>query len=385
MATFEDEFNEEDKEELIDECIGYVEENILDYINDNLLDILIELLDDKYDSNLMDFIEGANKEDVENKYKEILNEDGSGYIIDFCYDKGIDYEEIIDNVFDILNENVEIISEEIYDKLLKVADEHIDDPLVNMYFTSYQLKELDDKVGDRITNYTSRDYNERDKCFIDIDGQIFVSEGGQTHAQLVNSYLESIKKDTRKETFYRPDNEDMEELAKKFGFGEIDEGIFFVEESDSYGNMSAKEIVDDLLKSGVDYEKIYTVDEGILTRVANRLKKKADTENLYFIPDEESVSVMNENDNYYDELIKQGYKRLYDAPYGSWGCFACTIDPNFNIELFILEIYFLKKDNPRKYSREDTPELFLLEYHIDNNGNRIESRRKNILIIFLAK
>lgn len=270
MATFEDEFNEEDKEELIDECIGYVEENILDYINDNLLDILIELLDDKYDSNLMDFIEGANKEDVENKYKEILNEDGSGYIIDFCYDKGIDYEEIIDNVFDILNENVEIISEEIYDKLLKVADEHIDDPLVNMYFTSYQLKELDDKVGDRITNYTSRDYNERDKCFIDIDGQIFVSEGGQTHAQLVNSYLESIKKDTRKETFYRPDNEDMEELAKKFGFGEIDEGIFFVEESDSYGNMSAKEIVDDLLKSGIDYEKIYTVDEGILTRVARR-------------------------------------------------------------------------------------------------------------------
>ena len=271
MATYEDEFNEEDKEELIDECIGYVEEKILDYINDNLLDILIELLDDKYDSNLMDFIEGANKEDVENKYKEILNEDGSGYIIDFCYDKGIDYEEIIDIVFDILNENVEIISEEIYDKLLKVADEHIDDPLVNMYFTSYQLKELDDKVGDRITNYTSRDYNERDKCFIDIDGQIFVSEEGQTHAQLVNSYLESIEKDTRKETFYRPDNEDMEELAKKFGFGEVDEGIFFVEESDSYGNMSAKEIVDDLLKSGIDYEKIYTVDNGIITRVANNL------------------------------------------------------------------------------------------------------------------
>jgi hypothetical protein len=37
---------------------------------------------------------------------------------------------------------------------------------------------------------------------------------------------------------------------------------------------------------------------------------------------------------------------------------------------------FLKKEKPRKYLREDTPELFLLEYHIDNNGNRIESKRK---------
>jgi len=36
----------------------------------------------------------------------------------------------------------------------------------------------------------------------------------------------------------------------------------------------------------------------------------------------------------------------------------------------------LKKENSNKYSRKDKPELFLLEYHIDNNGNRIESRRK---------
>ena len=82
------------------------------------------------------------------------------------------------------------------------------------------------------------------------------------------------------------------------------------------------------------------------------------------------------NDNYYDELIEKGYKRLGDAPYDSWGCFACTIGPNLNIELFILEIYFLKKEKSRKYLREDTPELFLLEYRIDDKRNRIKSKRK---------
>ena len=250
---------EEEKEELINECIDYVEGMIQEYIDEKLEDILIDLLDEKYDSNLIEFIGSANKDHVDDKYEEILKENGYGYIIDFCNDKDIDSDEIDDIVFNMLIEYKEDFVEKLYDDLLKFADEHIDDPKINMYFTSYQLKELDDKVGDRITNYTDRDYDTRDKCFIDINGKIFISDEGETHATLVNKYLESIEKEIRKNDFYRPTNSEMEEFAGKFGFGEVDEGIFFVEESDSYGNMSAKEIVDDLLKAGIDYEKIYTM------------------------------------------------------------------------------------------------------------------------------
>ena len=205
MADYEEDF---DKEELIDECIEYVEGMIQEYIDEKLEEILIELLDEKYDSNLIEFIKSANKDHVDDKYEEILKEDGYGYIIDFCNDKNIDSDEIDDIVFNMLIEYKEDFVEKLYDDLLKFADENIDDPKINMYFTSYQLKELDDKVGDRITNYIDRDYDNREKCFIDIDGTILVSEEKETHAQLVNKYLENLEKETRKETFYRPDNED---------------------------------------------------------------------------------------------------------------------------------------------------------------------------------
>lgn len=250
------------------ECVKFVKDKLLNYVKEHT-NIFVDFVDEEYNSCLEEFIEYSTPEELEEVYKNILNKYGDMFIEQFDKENNVNTD---DYYWDILNElNSNDMLKKVHDLFLEFANKHIDDPKFNKYLTNSQLKELNDEIGDKITNYTNRDYDNREKCFIDINGEIIVSDEGETHATLVNKYLDSVGKETFENDYYRPAQEELENMVDKFGFGEIDNDIFFVEDDTFYGNMSAKEIIDDIMKSGIDYEKIYTIKNNKLTRVANNL------------------------------------------------------------------------------------------------------------------
>ena len=257
-------------EDLIKTCCSYIEEQIQIYI-DNFIDkITMEIINSHFLGKMNEFIKLADVDDGKKAYKKILDELAIEIFDDFCVDKPIeDNKELRMKVFEILYDDISFYGNELCKKMKLFAKENINNPDYNHFLDAKAISELEDKVGDKFFNLVSRDYDKRDLCFIDINGEIFVSDGGQTHAQLVNSYLESIEKDKLRNKHNRPGNAIMNEFADKFGFGEIEYGVWFVEDTDYYGNMSSGEIVDDIKKSKYKPDKIYIcTDNGRLTRAA---------------------------------------------------------------------------------------------------------------------
>jgi len=257
--------------ELAEKCLYYIEEKIQEYIKENIGEITVNFIEEKYNNNVNYFIKNAIAKDMEEVYKDIINKVANDYWYDYIYDIDIEDDEVEQlhyEVFDTLELNAEFYSNDLCLAMKEYAKKNQNNPALNKKMTARELAELDDEVGDEFENFVRRDYDNRDAAFIDIDGEILVSEEGETHAQLVNKYLESIDKEKLDNTFNRPRDSVMSEFAENFGFGMIQDGVWFIDDNIYFGNMNSSEIVEDIKKSEYKPKKIYISDDGYLTRAA---------------------------------------------------------------------------------------------------------------------
>lgn len=253
---------------LLDSCLEYINKEFQKYIEENIEEILSKQLDDVYNGDVNNFLKLSDETDGFGAYIDFKNDKLFDIFSNYCRNNNVDNEETLyEEVLSSMKENSKYYASELYKEMKIFAKEYASNPELNKYMTGEQLSKLDDKIGDEIFSLKSRDWHSRDNCFIDIDGTVLIGDG--THAELINEYLESINKSTFSDEMSRPENIEMEDIAKKFSFGEIESNVWFVEDSDYYGNIPVEETINDIKKSGYKPEKIYIInDKENLTRAA---------------------------------------------------------------------------------------------------------------------
>jgi hypothetical protein len=206
-----------------------------------------------------------------NKYKpkfgddysrEEFKDDVSNYIIENLYD---DIEnDVMDNITKFLDNKKEEHDTFYYKSSADVNNLCSAD--VN------NLCDIDDNIGEETELRDNIDFDNRDAAFVDIDGEILVSDNGMSHAQLINKYLEEYDEKLN-DDWYRPDVEEIENKsgAERVAFGHIIDDVWIIEDT-TLMNMSAEDVVSDIKASGKEYTKIYSYDRRDVTRVAKLAK-----------------------------------------------------------------------------------------------------------------
>lgn len=165
------------------------------------------------------------------------------------------------SVFRFLNNNLKDILRELTERgIIKLKKRNIEN-----------IPEENDSIGDTFELKNRLDYNNRDFAFVDIDGNILVSDKGKTHAQLLQNYLDEASDYKLKDGWKRPDIEEIDEaLQPKYcAFGHILDDCIFIE---TYTGVSCETILSDIKKSDISYDKIYKYNDFEVTRVAKRYK-----------------------------------------------------------------------------------------------------------------
>lgn len=214
-----------------DGIINFIEKN-----KNKICNRLVYALDIKFD--------GTN-EDLFNKVysDKIIND-----LMDFVYDF-LDYRE-----FDIVE--------------LLINMNLIDSKIIE----TQKISDLDDSIGD-VTILSDRlDYDTRDYAFVDIDGTVLISDKGNSHAQIIQKYLDEQSGEKLEDEWRRPLMKEMDNFSNQYyAFGHIlDDNIFI--ETYTLDGTSIDKIISDLESSGINYNKIYEYGSDEILRVAKVIK-----------------------------------------------------------------------------------------------------------------
>ena len=209
------------------------------------------------DSNVAD--------DLLNEYKAKLGDD---YTEKEFENDVADY--VTDNLYDDI---VTLVSEDIARFLEEREKEH-DTFYYKEIVNSNDLCNVDDSIGDETEIIGYIDVGNRIAAFVDLDGEILVSDDGMSHAQLINEYLSKNEEGKLDDDWYRPD---VKEISEKSGyvnvaFGHIVNDNVWVIEDSTLTNISAEDVANDIKASGNKYTKIYSYDMRDVTRVAKLAK-----------------------------------------------------------------------------------------------------------------
>jgi hypothetical protein len=206
--------------------------------------------------------------DLLNKYKAKL---GDGYSkINFINDVSA---YVTDNLYDDI---VALVSEYIT-RFLEKKDEEHDTFYYKDLADVNSLCDIDDNIGEDTEIEGGVDYDNRDAAFVDIDGRILVSDEGESHAQLVNEYLDSIDCEELNDGWFRPDVEEIEEKSdgeRAVAFGHIVNDNVWIIEDGTLTNISVEDVISDIKASGKEYTKIYSYDMSDVTRIAQLEEQK---------------------------------------------------------------------------------------------------------------
>ena len=118
------------------------------------------------------------------------------------------------------------------------------------------------------------DYTTRDYPFVDIDGNILIGKENQTHAQLIQEYLNSLNiNKTLDDNFKRPSESEIEEILnnKYTAFGHIINDNIFIDLF-YLNKVSLDTVISDIKNSSISYNKIYDYDSENITRLAKVIK-----------------------------------------------------------------------------------------------------------------
>ena len=173
-------------------------------------------------------------------------------------------EQFISNIYAILEVNQDSILEELKAKRI------IDSNLLDLD----EVSDIDDSIGKTYELNGKLDYDTRDSAFVDIDGTILISNKGNSHAELIQEYLDNNSIDKQlNNNWYRPDEEEVNDILKSdyTAFGHILDNNIFIE-SNWLENTTINQIVNDINNAGIDYNKIYEYVNEEITRVARMIR-----------------------------------------------------------------------------------------------------------------
>jgi hypothetical protein len=225
-------FNESDQKEKV--------------INSFLSDYLNVILYNVYEK-----LDLTVNENIENTFnKEVLT--------------ALNINEIIDNLTISIGEFLDSKT----DKILKQLKE--DGLITPETIDITDIPKLENNVGDEYMLTEQLDYDNRDKALVDIDGNILIGKNGQTHAQVIQDYLDEISSDKKLEDdYYRPSDDKLDKILNPeySAFGHIVDDNILIEET-TLDNITIDNVVQDIKNNKIRYEKIYNYNGNNLTRVA---------------------------------------------------------------------------------------------------------------------
>jgi 6-pyruvoyl-tetrahydropterin synthase len=210
------------------------------------------------DSNVAD--------DLLNEYKAKLGDD---YTEREFENDVADY--VADNLYDDI---VALVTENISEFLENEAEKHNSFYYKNSVVAN-ELCNIDDSIGEESEIIDTIDFDNRDAAFVDLDGEILVSDNGMTHAQLINEYLKEYDEELN-DGWYRPDVEEIENKsgAERVAFGHIVNDNVWIIDDGTLTDISAEDVANDIKASGNKYTKIYSYDMRDVTRVAQLEEQK---------------------------------------------------------------------------------------------------------------
>ena len=175
------------------------------------------------------------------------------------------------NINEIIDSLTISISEFLDSKTDKILKQLKEDGLITPETIDIKdIPELENNVGDEYMLTEQLDYDNRDKALVDIDGNILIGKNGQTHAQVIQDYLDEISSDKKLEDdYYRPGDDKLDEILNHeySAFGHIVDNNILIEET-TLDNITIDNVIQDIKNNDVYYEKIYNYNNNNLTRVA---------------------------------------------------------------------------------------------------------------------
>jgi hypothetical protein len=272
------EFNKSDLEAEFERCVRVLmreQQNIFlvdHFINTLPKDVFINLRDsspseilktsvNEYDG-IINFIE-KNKNKICNRLVYALDIEFDGTNEDLFNEVYSD--KILINLMDFVYDFLDYREFDIVELLINMnlIDSKIIEP--------QKISDLDDSIGD-VTILSDRlDYDTRDSAFVDIDGKILIGNKGNSHAQIIQDYLDESGNKLENE-WERPFMDEMDNFSDKYyAFGHILDNNIFIE-TYTLDNTSIDTIISDIKNSKIDYNKIYEYARDEITRVAKVIK-----------------------------------------------------------------------------------------------------------------
>ena len=263
-----------------------------EYFIEYLYDDYLEELDDSYPSEMLenhssafyDF-KKAVEEYVEDYYNDIFSYIYQDLNIDenkikFVYDlNDYLYNEL--DIDTIINDSMNSIIEYLDKHDSDITEELKDMGIINNEVTFYELYDLDDTIGDSYTTTERIDYDTRDAAFVDVGGTCLVGENGQTHAQVIQDWFNTFAEDEDDEEYnpelqskwHRPKDTEVESLtgAEYTVFGHILNDCIIIEDYNLNG-VTMEDVISDIDKAGITYDKIYEYGGDEIQRVAKVVK-----------------------------------------------------------------------------------------------------------------
>ena len=196
--------------------------------------------------------------------------------IKFIYDvnnelfDNFDYETVINSLIESMKKFLNEKNNDIYEYLKKIR-------LIDVRLDTEDIVNLNDTIGDS-TTIKHLDFDTRDAALVDIDGTVLIGGDGQSHAEVLQTYLDNISFETGEELelsnkWGRPKLREIDNLLNNqyCAFGHILDNNIFIE-TYTLEDVSINEIISDIDAAGIDYEKIYEYENDEITRIAKVIK-----------------------------------------------------------------------------------------------------------------
>jgi len=268
------EFNKSDLEAEFERCVRVL---MREQQNTFLVDYFINTLPKDVFINLRDSSPSEILKTSVNEYDGIINfiEKNKNKICNrLVYALDIEFDGTNEDLFN------EVYSDKIINDLMDFVYDFLDyrefeivELLINMNLIDgkiiepQKISDLDDSIGDVIILSDRLDYDTRDSAFVDIDGKILIGNKGNSHAQIIQDYLDESGNKLENE-WERPFMEEMDNFSDKYyAFGHILDNNIFIE-TYTLENASIDTIISDIKNSKIDYDKIYEYAKDEITRVA---------------------------------------------------------------------------------------------------------------------
>lgn len=220
---------------------------------------------------------GSSK--LKNKINDLLDERLYDYVLSFFKEKNFD--EDVNLIFDIIDELdkdllittiIFTINNYLIDNRKDILEYAEKMKILQRSIDIDKIDDIKDEIGEssKITNRV--DFYNRDSAFVDIDGEVLISNEGQSHGQLIQEWLNTFGDKKLEKEFFRPDENEVKELtnAKYSVFGHVVNDCIIIEEA-TLNDTSIEQVISDIKENNINYNKIYNLFGREVTRVAKLL------------------------------------------------------------------------------------------------------------------